>query len=213
MKIVTCDCCPRCCVILAGVPAPGGIWDAICRSCRQQTFSCPSPVQFSAWKIGQGRSGRGNPGAGQEGRWPKESRGHQGTSCPRQGQQLPSALASPLRGMLRKFPSWCWPRGGLALGFPCWVAPAGVLGWALAGAAACPSVFQISPRPVWLRQGFPWKKGVWFPKQDAFPRGRALLPSVGSLREAVKGSGCCVRVGFISNAASHQLVSCKSDPF
>lgn len=76
-----------------------------------------------------------------------------------------------------------------------------------------PLFSRSHPDPCGLDKVSHGKRGVWFPKQDAFSRGRALLPSVGSLREAVKGSGCCVRVGFISNAASHQLVSCKSDPF
>lgn len=60
---------------------------------------------------GRLESGRGEPGAGQEGEMPP---GEQG--APGQRRKLPSLL----RGMFRKFPKWCWPRGVPTRVFPCW---------------------------------------------------------------------------------------------
>lgn len=121
-------------------------------------------------RLAGGKSGRGDPGAGQDGgdaprRAEGTKAGRDRNSAQRDTQKIPE---------VRSFNT----------GVP-------VLGWALAGAAACPSVFQISPQPVWLRQSFHGKKESVSQSRTPFP-GAELLPSV-DLTGAVRGRGCCVQ--------------------
>lgn len=76
-----------------GCFCPGGSCDAICRSCRLPTFSCPSPIRFSAWEIGRGggkeerrpwgRSGGGDAPRGEQ-RAPRQAE--------RDAQKVPEVL-------------------------------------------------------------------------------------------------------------------------
>lgn len=90
---------------------------------------------------------------------------------------VPAEAAAPISAQRDAQSSQSEPREGFTLGCPCWDGSG--------RCQVCPSVFQIPPQAVWLRQGFHEGKECGF-QSRAFPR--AEHPCGIS-----QGRGCCAQ--------------------